>query len=836
MNPDFQAPMKRNGSSFRTSHAVSRLWLIVGFAASSISVAASPDKFVGEYCVKCHGPEKQKGDRRFDALTAKINTPDEALLWQEILDQLNQGEMPPKKEKQPEKAELLAAVDAITQSVADATQRFKAAGAHTVLRRLNSFEYRHTIGDLLGLNVAGWNPTVDFPPEARVNGFDNNAAAQVTSGMLLDHYFVAAEKALQRVTAFGAKPEMKSYVQKSPFYFESKATRDLPKLFHTDRYRWISTTGYDDLVARHYRGGHIGFAPLARGGAPQSGRYTIRIQAAAIDRTHPYDFLKDFRNGDPIVMELAAVNREGSVESTGNITTQRTLALVEITSDQPEWFEWTVELERGEEPEVRFRNGAPAAKNLAFRLNRNAKGHPELEAVGKLGKGEVALAMLKAYRGPKLRIWEMQVKGPQLEQWPTPGHTLLYGNLTPDQISRANIPERLRILAAAAFRRPLRSGELGPIEKLVTAKLDAGMKPLAALQLGFETILCSPAFLHLHEGSGKLNDYALASRLSYFLWSSLPDQELIQLAGAGKLHEPATLSAQMDRMLADPKSQRFVQNFIRLWLNLDHIGEMPVSTDFVSFFRDNIDAAMRAETETFFRHILDKNLPPREFLAANYTFLNRELALHYGLPPVEGGQLRQVSLPKGERGGLLTQASFLTASANGVDTSPVVRGVYVQEKLLGYTPPPPPPDVPTIEPDASGAKTIREQLAKHRENATCASCHSKIDPYGFALENFNAIGGWRANYSKDHKIDASGALPTGETFTGITDFRRLLISRHEQFTRALTQNLLSYALGREPAFTDRVVVDGIMNDLSSKQGGFRDLIRAVVLSEPFGKN
>ena len=203
-----------------------------------------------------------------------------------------------------------------------------------------------------------------------------------------------------------------------------------------------------------------------------------------------------------------------------------------------------------------------------------------------------------------------------------------------------------------------------------------------------------------------------------------------------------------------------MENFIRLWLNLDHIGEMPVSTDFVSFYRDNIDAAMRAETESFFRHILDNNLPPREFLAADYTFLNRELALHYGLPPLEGVELRQVSLPKGERGGLLTQASFLTASANGVDTSPVVRGVYVQEKLLGYTPPPPPPDVPLIEPDASGATTIREQLAMHRENATCASCHQKIDPYGFALENFDAIGGWRENYSKDHKIDSSGALPT----------------------------------------------------------------------------
>ena len=320
--------------------------------------------------------------------------------------------------------------------------------------------------------------------------------------------------------------------------------------------------------------------------------------------------------------------------------------MVELTSDKPQWFEWTVDLERGEEPEVRFRNGAPAAKGLAFKLSKNVKGHPELEAIGKLGKGEIALAMLKAYRGPKLRIWEMHVKGPQLDQWPTPGHTVLYGKLASNQISRTNIPERLRIFAEAAFRRPLRPGELAPIEKLVTTKLDAGMKPADALQLGFQTILCSPAFLHLHEGTGKLDDYALASRLSYFFWSSMPDQTLIQLAAAGKLHEPAVLGTQVDRMLADPKSQRFVQNFIRLWLNLDHIGEMPVSTDFVSFFRDNIDAAMRAETEMFFRHILDKNLPPREFLAADYTFVNRELALHYGLPPMEGVQLRQASLPK----------------------------------------------------------------------------------------------------------------------------------------------------------------------------------------------
>jgi hypothetical protein len=816
------------------------------FLATISALAASPslcvsaplrEGFLKEYCIKCHGPDKQSGDRRFDKLTSDIQTPDDALLWQEILDQLNLGEMPPKKEKQPQKAELLAAVDAITQSLADATQRFKGTGSHTALRRLNSFEYQQTIGDLLGLNVAGWNPTVDFPPEVRADGFDNNSAAQVTSGILLDHYLVAAEEAIKRTTAFGPKPEMKSYAQKSPFYFEGKATRDLPKLFHTDRFRWISDKGYDDLVARHYRGGHIGFEPLARGGAPQSGRYTIRVQAAAIDRTHPYDFLTDFRNGDPIVLELAAVNREGSVESTGNITTERTLALVELTSDQPQWLEWTVDLERGEEPEIRFRNGAGKAKNIQFKMSKRGKGHPELEALAKIkDNGTRSIAMLKAYRGPKLRIWEMQVEGPHLDQWPTPGHTLLYGKLTANNVTRVNIPERLRIFAEAAFRRPLRPGELAPIEKLVTAKIGAGVKPLDALQLGFQAILCSPAFLHLHEGTGKLDDYALVSRLSYFLWSSMPDAPLLKLASDGKLHVPATLSSQVDRMLADPKSQRFVQNFIRLWLNLDHIGEMPVSTDFVSFYRDNIDAAMRAETETFFRHILDNNLPPREFLGADYTFLNRELALHYGLPPVEGVQLRQVSLPKGERGGLLGHASFLTASANGVDTSPVVRGVYVQQKLLGYTPPPPPPDVPLIEPDASGATNIREQLGKHRANETCAACHRKIDPYGFALENFDAIGCWRANYSKDHKVDPSGALPSGEKFNGVSEFRRLLIARHEQFARCLTEKLITYALGREPALADRAVIDAILQNLSSNKGGFKDLVRAVVLSESFQKN
>ena len=248
---------------------------------------------------------------------------------------------------------------------------------------------------------------------------------------------------------------------------------------------------------------------------------------------------------------------------------------------------------------------------------------------------------------------------------------------------------------------------------------------------------------------------------------------------------------------------------------------------------------MRRETETFFRHILDGNLSPGEFLKADYSFLNRELAAHYGVEDVEGSEMQRVSMKGTPRGGLLGQSLLLTASANGVDTSPVVRGIYVLDKLLGHTAPIPPPDVPEIEPDIRGAKTIREQLARHREIATCAECHRKIDPLGFALEQFDAIGAWRTVYQMDGKevsIDVSGKLPNGDTFDTVIQFRRHLIKREDQFTRCLTEKLLTYAVGRELEFGDRPTVDAVLGELKQNEKGLRDLIRLVVLSETFRKN
>ena len=816
-----------------------RFCLVFALFILSLSVHAElPRTFLKNYCFKCHGPEKQEAHRRFDQLPPAITKLEELESWQEILDQLNLGDMPPEKEKQPAKTEVLAVIKSITESIAEAHPRLAGKGQHTALRRMNSWEYRHTIGDLLGLNISAWNPTENFPPEVKVDGFDNIGAGLVTSGLLLNHYLSAAAQAIERATHFGPQPEIKTYAQKSPFYFKGKEARELPKLFQVDRFRFIPETPYTDLYGRHYRGGHIGFRPLLNQGVAQSGLYRVRVRAAAIDRRHPYGkTIDDFRNGDPLILELTAVDRQGSVTSTGNVSRKRSLAMVELINEKPQWFEWDIYMEKGYEPEVRFRNGTTATKRLVRLLATAKDVAPEIKPFSEMKPGnERSYGVLKAYRGPKLRIWEIQIRGPFVKEWPPRGHDLMYGSLKPNDLNREKIRERLRIFASKAFRRPLRQGELSPIESMVNRKLDEGIEPLQALQLGFQTILCSTSFLYLDENSGQLNDYALASRLSYFLWSTAPDSELLTLAEQNKLSKSVVLRGQVKRMLRNSKSNRFANNFIRVWLNFDNIGEMPPSKDFKVYYRDNLEVAMRNETQTFFRHVLDHNLSTREFLNADYSFLNRELALHYGIEGIEGNHLRRVSLKGTPRGGLLGHGSFLTASANGVDTSPVVRGIYMLEKLLGYTPPPPPDDVPDIEPDIRGAKTIREQLAKHREIATCAECHRKIDPFGFALENFDAIGRWRNEYGKNMPIDASGELPNGDAFSTVPEFGKHIIKREGQFTRSLTEKLLSYATGRELVPSDRPAIDAILREMRQDNKGLRDLIEAVVLSEVFGKN
>ena len=817
---------------------------LLGFHFQQISAKPMPVDFLNKYCYDCHGEKKQKADRRFDFLTGSVEDFKQQELWQEILDQLNLGEMPPEDESQPSVREKLAVVELITQGLADAREKFAGKGSHTVFRRLNKFEYTNTISDLLGLNTESWNPAADFPAEVVVDGFDNDGAELVTSGLLLEKYFPAAEEAIVRATSFGDKPESKLYTQKSPFYFKGKESKGLPKLFQVDRYRFVPETPYTDLYGRYFRGGHLGFLPLRRTeGVPESGNYTIRVKASAVSRTHSYGkILDDFRNGDPLVMGFASVDRKGSTSvGVGNVTKSVPLTSFELSGAEPEWFVWTGYLEKGYEVEVRFRNGTAAAKRLVRLLLNKADEFPEFKPFAEMkATGDGGLnrwhGTLKAYRGPRLRVWEIQVEGPHIEEWPPRGHGTLYGELEPEKLGPREIENQLIKFAKLAFRRPPVEGELEPILEMVRAKLEEGLSPLQSLQLGFQTILSAPGFLYLKEGEGDLADYALASRLSYFLWSSMPDSELFDLAEQGKLKDPETLSAQVDRMLADPKSKRLTSNFLRVWLELDNIGKMPPSKEFVSFYRDNLESAMRRETELLFEHVLRNNLPPRELLAANYSFLNRELAEHYGMSGLKGNEFRKVSLSGIQRGGLLGHGSFLTASANGVDTSPVVRGIYVMNKLLDYTPPPPPDDVPEIEPDVTGATTLREQLVKHRADATCSQCHNKIDPAGFALENFDAIGAWREKYDRKLEVDSSGKLPGGQTFSSIDEFRNLLVAKEETFVRCLTKKLLTYAIGRQLNSGDRPAIDQMVKGMAGSGKGLRDLVHLIVLSHPFQTN
>lgn len=817
---------------------------LLGFHFQQISAKPMPVDFLNKYCYDCHGEKKQKADRRFDFLTGSVEDFKQQELWQEILDQLNLGEMPPEDESQPSVREKLAVVELITQGLADAREKFAGKGSHTVFRRLNKFEYTNTISDMLGLNTESWNPAADFPADVVVDGFDNDGAELVTSGLLLEKYFPSAESAIERATQFVSRPGSKSYLQKSPFYFSGKASKGLPKLFQVDRYRFLPETPYTDLYGRFYRGGHLGFLPLYKtNGVPHGGRYTIRVKAGAVDRNHGYGkILGDFRNGDPLVMEFASVDRKGSTAgASGNVTKAVSLARFELEEAKPEWFEWTGYLEKGFEPEVRFRNGTAAAKRLVRLLLNKADEFPEFKPFAEMkATGDGGLdrwhGTLQAYKGPRLRVWEIQVEGPHIEEWPPRGHGTLYGELKPENLGPREIENQLIKFAKLAFRRPPVDGELEPILEMVRAKLEEGLSPLQSLQLGFQTILSAPGFLYLKEGEGDLADYALASRLSYFLWSSMPDSELFDLAEQGKLKDPATLSAQVDRMLAVPKSKRLTSNFLRVWLELDNIGKMPPSKEFVSFYRDNLESAMRRETELLFEHVLRNNLPPRELLAANYSFLNRELAEHYGMSGLKGNEFRKVSLSGIQRGGLLGHGSFLTASANGVDTSPVVRGIYVMNKLLDYTPPPPPDDVPEIEPDVTGATTLREQLVKHRADATCSQCHNKIDPAGFALENFDAIGAWREKYDRKLEVDSSGKLPGGQTFSSVDEFRNLLVAKEETFVRCLTKKLLTYAIGRQLNSGDRPAIDQMVKGMAGSGKGLRDLVHLIVLSHPFQTN
>jgi hypothetical protein len=375
-----------------------------------------------------------------------------------------------------------------------------------------------------------------------------------------------------------------------------------------------------------------------------------------------------------------------------------------------------------------------------------------------------------------------------------------------------------------------------------------------AMLTAYQAVLCSPDFLFLRERSKALDDYALASRLSYFLWSSMPDEELFSLAAGGKLRDPVIRRQQVERMLDSPKSHEFTRNFCGQWLDLRKIECTTPDRQLYPEFDEQLQEAMLKETELYFEEVLQNDLSLLNFVDSDWTIVNRRLAEHYGLPEVQGLEFRKVALPpESPRGGVLTQASVLKITANGTVTSPVLRGAWLLQRILGQPPAPPPPNVPALEPDTRGAVSIREQYAAHRQVQACAACHAKIDPHGFALETFDVIGGWRdayrslgkgapvdrsvdgvrVNYRQGPLVEAADVLPDQRRFHNVQEYKRLLLDQPDPIARSLCEKLMIYALGRGLTVGDRPVVDRIVHRVQAENYGFRTLIHEIVASEPF---
>jgi hypothetical protein len=442
--------------------------------------------------------------------------------------------------------------------------------------------------------------------------------------------------------------------------------------------------------------------------------------------------------------------------------------------------------------------------------------------------------------GPELHVYTLGIEGPFYKEWPLPGFARYFPD-PPGKPGAEYLRESLSRLAQEAFRRPVSGAELEPYLALAEKYLLENKKDFwAAARYGVRAILTSPRFLYLAEaapraGVGKLDSYELATRLSYFLWSSMPDKVLRQSAASGKLRRPAELRAQVERMLRDPRSRALGENFVGQWLHLRKLGEMPPDPEKSrAYYADKLEEAMRQETSRFFRYVLAGNRSILDFVDSDYTFLNPALARHYGIPGVEQEGFRKVKLkPEYHRGGLLGHGSILTATSNGVETQPVVRGVWILENLLGTPPNPPPPDVDPIEPDTRGVTTIRAQMEKHRDNPTCFECHRKIDPLGLSMEHYDYVGAWRERYSKRLAIDGSGMMPDGTAIKGPGGIRKYLAARPAQFTRCLVEKLFVYALGRRISFTDRDDIDRIVSSMPRYKYGLRELIQQVVASEAF---
>lgn len=833
-------------------------------SADDFSTATEP--FLRRYCVQCHGPDRQKADLRLDTLDADVVSGSHTDMWQEVLDRINQGDMPPEKAKQPKASERKRFVALLTEQLRMASHASRLTGGRNVMRRLTAYEYSNTLRDLLDLDL---KYSVDLPPEGSAKeGFKNNSMVLGTSALHIEYFERIARAAMEKIILVAQQAPEPYFVRVEP----ELAFKPPPQANNPNNQRKRKRNpgaSFTIKQGEHYRPGNgardvlfrlehgepaencillagdrptdrLGdpFAPdRKQGGAKGDGRsgfqpefrvemYEVPHAAPVRVRVHCAAVPGEGGTLPRLSFELGAFRGAG-------VSDQKEAVNVEIDSTELKTYEFVVQ-------------GA----NFPFQSNK--PGRPSYFRIfNDFRRGTSTLTYQQL---PKLKIDWVEIKCNHYPTWPSPQYAAIVPPRGTAEAEAAYVSRVLKGFMRRAYRRPVTDAEIQRKVSLFNRLRDKEPSFESALISTLTAVLCSPNFLLISEPEvvkpeeslqrRPLNQYELASRLSYFIWSSMPDEELFALAAAGRLSDRKVLLAQTQRMINDQKSIAFAENFGAQWLDLAGVRRLAVNPEYFTF-REPTKDLFEAETIRFIDHVLRSDISIANFIDSDFAILNSSLAKHYRIADVSGGFHVHRVKASDHRGGLLTQASMLFGNSTGAESHPIKRGVWVLERMLDDPPPPPPPNVPDLpepEPQDESKLSLKERLLAHAQVESCRDCHSKIDPWGVAFENYNALGQWREGdadplVQTPHQrvnIDPVTRLNNGRTIHGLADLKHYILNeRRPQFRRAVVRKVLAYALGRYLEFPDRSAVDEICETVETEDDSFQQILIQTVLSKPF---
>lgn len=785
-----------------------------------------------KYCFDCHGPDEQESDLRIDLLDPDMVKGQHGGKWREVLDALNRGDMPPDEAAQPSEQEREAIIDWMASALDRAAKLRRSTGGHVVLRRLTRREYNNTMRDLLGVEM---DFAKDLPPDSKgIDGYKNNGQFLGMSELQLQEYYKAAKRGLASAIVRGEQP--KPIIQKvtecaKGVRFDSLALAPFSEELGG------TVVGYSKPNSKGKKKGAARknvMVLLVRDKLPTVGAFRVKIRAAA-------------SGGDdsmsPPRMRVAVGHKTGV-----GIEPQRQMGLVDVTAplDRPQVFEFTGRFE-----EYPLHTGPTLKKFPGLRVlitDENAR----TTRVTPKRKGEPAEQQPKEER-PQLVVLSVEFESPIETSWPPTHHTQLLPTRDADEDDDdVYLRRTFRGFISRAFRRPAEDSDVEWAMRYYANTRPSKASFEDAVTEVFALVLVSPRFLYLPESqadtkNAPLTDHELATRVSYFLWGTMPDSELRQLADDGSLQNDAALQKQVKRMLSDARSWRFVENFAGQWLDLDGVDAVAVNPEFFPKFDNSLKDDMKQESLHFFAEVLRKELSCLNFISSDFVMVNDRLAEFYGIDHPRSGHFRKVQLPADSvrRGGVLTQASFLLSTSTGAESHPIYRARWFLDRVMGDPPGEPPADVPELDMEKKELKglPLKQQLELHRTKSACNRCHRRLDPWGIPFESFNGIGqhigsltsepGRRGKRPKSVVQDDT-ALPDGTNVKGsqeLIDY--LLKAKKEQFGEAFCKHLLTYALGRSLEWTDQPLIDRLSANFRANGYKMNRLISEIVLSDAF---